>query len=195
MNCMQSFSNTTALRRHLRTHSVTNNSSSVISDNSLEVDSSFAVDSSFSVSSSVIRSNNSSFSSDVDSFTQSINTHEPTKYFMSALKFVMKLCKTSNISRKQIFKILSDTTDVIDFCNNPFEDMKTEYKLLNVLCKMKLYDEPTQFVIEKSLSEVFVKGNPLLKTVSFKGTMLSIKFMLKSIFSLPNICYKVLLTT
>src|SRR6202012_1615201 len=91
---------------------------------------------------------------------------------LSHLRFAFYLCEQDNIYRKQIFKILSNTknltqtispyikkesTETLKFCNEPFELIATEFKMLDVLNKMNSYDYATQFVIEKNLSEIFLQ--------------------------------------
>lgn len=204
MNCTQAFHNISALKKHLKIHLRQNVVQSLeCTDVNYEIpESSF-----FSVKDSDLNESQDTFDIYDDDNDEPLAFDVNDTYFRTALTFVMKLCNSNNISRKQIFQIANDTIDltkiiadnietcsseISSFCNNPFEKIKTEHLLLKVLIEMELYDHPTQFVIDTRLAETFVKGDPFLKNVAYKGTMLPVVHLLKSIFQLPNMLSGVL---
>lgn len=180
--CIQKFTDTSSLRRHLKSHltetrpvttTVSSNTSVVLLSTSGQFVSSEAQslepEDNFPINlTDVLPAPNSDISSE--------------SLFMLALRFTLTLCSYDFLSRKHIFEILSKVkslTQIIspfisntniflkNYCNDPFKAIDTEHKFLGELKKMNLFTPPTRFVIEKSLTETFVKVNPVLTNVEY----------------------------
>lgn len=97
---------------------------------------------------------------------------------LCALKFIMDLHNKSSITRSQVLFITNDVTTfifqnvrklltkfifpnidtnsiktfetILKFIESPFDEFKTEYKLMSYLEKNNLYKKPTEFIVDSS---------------------------------------------
>lgn len=87
----------------------------------------------------------------------------------------------NKIELKEDFKVL------LNFCQNPFEEIKTEYRLFKILKELKLYQDPKVFLIRNDISEVVVNGNPTLGPKSANIYIMPLQFIFQKIFQTPKL--------
>lgn len=73
------------------------------------------------------------------------------------------------------------------FCKDPFQEIKTEYRLLKLLKDLKLYEHPRHIVISKSITEITYHSNRTLGPKSTDLYIMPLKFTFKSIFEIPTL--------
>ncbi|XP_075155529.1 uncharacterized protein LOC142228878 [Haematobia irritans] len=84
-------------------------------------------------------------------------------------------------------KLKNELKSVLDFCKNPFQDISTEYKTIKLLKSLELYEDSKLVVIDEKITEVVQNGNPTLGPKKLEIVVMPLKFMIKSIFSIPNL--------
>lgn len=76
---------------------------------------------------------------------------------------------------------------LLEFCRNPFNEIRSEHRLFKILQEMNLYEPPKCSIIEISISCTTANGNPTLGPRSTKIYVMPLEFTFKSIFQIPNL--------
>lgn len=80
-----------------------------------------------------------------------------------------------------------DLRYLLNFCKNPFEETRTEYRLLKILKELNFYDDPKVYVISNQVSEIVISGNPSLGPKLSNIYIMPLKFMISALFKIPNL--------
>jgi len=83
--------------------------------------------------------------------------------------------------------INSNLECLLNFCKSPFEEIRTEHRMIRTLEELSLFKEPTPYVIEEKVSEVVTQGNPTLDLKVSKIFVMPLRYIFKAIFEIPNL--------
>ncbi|XP_067615177.1 uncharacterized protein [Eurosta solidaginis] len=84
---------------------------------------------------------------------------------------------------------------LLQFGKDPFEEIRSEYRLFNILKQFNLFEHPKLFSIDKQISTIISQGNPTLGAKSYDISILPLDFIFKSIFQIPPILDKTIKNT
>lgn len=76
---------------------------------------------------------------------------------------------------------------ILSACSSPFDDIRSEHRLLKQLTDMHIFHPHSSFVIQNTTVPRIVKGNCVLSANVLDMHVMPIKFQIKSFFELPNI--------
>jgi len=104
---------------------------------------------------------------------------------------------TSSIS-KEISKIVihNNTLDektknafksIINFCNDPFEGLDTEYKFLNTLQTNDFYEKSNIITLDNTIQNVVLHNVNTVDEKKTKGVILPLKFQFRKYFEAPDV--------
>lgn len=117
----------------------------------------------------------------------------PRKLVTDIQKMISDLLSTVSIaiedalSFHQLNEVKKEIQFLFEFCNEPFSEIKSEYRLLKILTDSKLYEKPKSLVINNSVTETSVNGNLTLASKSSEIYIMPLHFQFKSIFEIPNL--------
>ncbi|XP_067635101.1 uncharacterized protein [Eurosta solidaginis] len=128
--------------------------------------------------------------------------------------FLLDLHTKSNISRKDVLsiqesasaimssvveplknKLLSYTPEnerqyiieFVNFCENPFKDVQTEYKFLKSVERSDEFSKPQFFIINNEMCEVILNNRPTIEAGNVFGCIMPIKFQIRKFFELTSV--------
>lgn len=91
------------------------------------------------------------------------------------------------LSAYEVNEIKKDLNFLIEFCNEPFSEVKSEYRLFKILKNLKLYEKHKSMVIKNTVTETTVNGNRTLASKSSEIYIMPLYFKFKSIFEIPDL--------
>lgn len=206
-NCRQKFQNIYSFKRHLKKHS-----QNIIDNTKLHLNTIDYEKNNTESSETNLVANIEQFSTEPCSAKE--NNDYLTDLQKSVLNFSLQLHNRVEFTRKDVIEIQDAVTELItkpiskvigvyfvkkfnnqseninDFLNciaDPFREIRTEYKFLKKLRDELLYKTPTTFLISNHLSEVVVKGVPILCPNRVEGCLMDIQFQIKKYFETGTI--------
>lgn len=131
-----------------------------------------------------------------------INLHSKTNVTRKDVLFIHQGVSsiTSNIAKALKSNIADHVPEVdkekfmefINFCENPFEEIKSEHKLLKDLSNSDYFSRPQFFNVNNEITEVILNGQPTLDASNVKGCIMPIEFQFRKFFELPGVLDSVL---
>ena len=127
------------------------------------------------------------------------------------IEYILKLCAYTDLTRKRVFEIVADNTDLIKMISkqihvlfrqtnymllnefrshleNMFKNIKTEHLFFKKIRLMNIYCPPVKYAIRKGvLKQRTKKGKTVLIKVNEDVSILNLKFVLKKIFEIPGL--------
>ena len=177
-DCSRSFSNLRSLYKHIRrdhlsTETHSNGLKSVLESNEISLRST-----TLSNTQSPHTFNQESISSSGKKLTSSVN-HE--------LSWVLKLYNRITLTRSDIDKIVTDTSDYMMLKNesdsNSFENISSEYKRINMLKDLKIWIEPEKVL----LTHVDKVVNGVLVNKPVHGIYISLRNIFEILLNTPSL--------
>lgn len=101
----------------------------------------------------------------------------------------------SNSNSNLCTGLQNDLDCILNFCNDPFMEIKSEHRIITVLKAMNLYESPKSFVILNEIADTVVRGNPTLDSKMLSIQIMPLKFQFKALFELPNVLQMTLANT
>ncbi|XP_075168245.1 uncharacterized protein LOC142240420 [Haematobia irritans] len=92
-----------------------------------------------------------------------------------------------NLNTSSTDEIANRLKEIVSFCENPFQDIDSEYKFIKMLTKLDLYKIPQIINIDSSISNVVFKNAHSLVSVDSKGILFPIKFQIKKFFEIDSV--------
>lgn len=83
-------------------------------------------------------------------------------------------------------------SEMFDVVSNPFINLQSEYKRMQLLEKMGLYIKPIEITIGSKYKEVMKDGNILVETVNVNICYISLRSVFKVFFEQPNVLKTIL---
>jgi len=77
--------------------------------------------------------------------------------------------------------------NLICFCKHPFQDIRSEFKLLATLRKLNLFRDAKTFKIDERVSEIVLQGNPTLGIQTDHIYIMPLVFIFQKIFEIPQL--------
>lgn len=218
-DCYQPFSCLSSFKRHLKKHFKNNDSvkstdspTPSSSQANLKKNSNVSLSSSpkytsISEEMSCQTSSNSDYTSCKDSILHickkiSINLHTKNnltrKDVLSIQQDIAEITfKISESIKSKVIDMIpkADQNNLIDFlkyCENPFEDIRSEYKLFQHIENSDQFAKPEIFTVSNEISEIILKGQPTLDASNVKGCIMPIEFQVRKFFELPDVLTKTL---
>lgn len=111
--------------------------------------------------------------------------HDITKIIMCPLaKEIEKLVDNNKTIDNQMKNSLNL---IIHFCNNPFEELETEYKFLKFLNNKGYYEKPKVISLDNTIDNVVFHNTNTIAEKKTKAVILPLKFQFRKYFELPGI--------
>lgn len=127
----------------------------------------------------------------------SINFHTKSNITRKDVLFIQKEVSaiTSNITQEIKNKILhhipeldkKEFVEFLSFCGNPFDEIKSEYKLFKSITESDRFAKPIFFNVNNEISEIILNNEPNLDASNVKGCIMPIEFQFRKFFELPSI--------
>ncbi|XP_067634959.1 uncharacterized protein [Eurosta solidaginis] len=93
----------------------------------------------------------------------------------------------SNSNSNLLPELQNDIDCILNFCDDPVMEIKSEHRIITVLKAMNLYESPKPFVILNEIADTVVQGNPTLDSKKLSIQIMPLKFQFKALFELPNV--------
>lgn len=77
--------------------------------------------------------------------------------------------------------------EILNFLENPFKEINTEYKFFKYIETLDIFSKPKSYVINNELVEVFINGIPSLNNSQIEVCLLDISFQFKKFFESGDI--------
>ena len=112
----------------------------------------------------------------------------PRKYVIEIQNMIASLLEAvshsieSALNNINLLEARDDIDSLLQFCKDPFQEIKSEHKLLKMLKGLNLYEDPKSKVIKTSIAPTTAHGNPVLSSTSSDIYIMPLCFQFKAIY-------------